>query len=267
MYRSIISLMPKAPAFDADAQAYITAVETEDTQALEAGVKTAINSFVVGAKADGVWTAIKSSNILAGARTLNGALVPLKGTAPTNFNFVSGDYNRKTGLVGDGSTKYLNSNRNNNADPQNNRHLTTYANLTSSDNQLFAGGRSAGTGTGAAFVGFLGAVPRFRCIPNTDTSEVSGAASVGTATLFGFSRNNGSNYTARVSGSSASINSTSTTPNNIDLFIFAQNNQNIAPATFSNARLAFYSIGESLDLALLDARVTQLITDLGNAIP
>jgi hypothetical protein len=36
---------------------------------------------------------------------------------------------------------------------------------------------------------------------------------------------------------------------------------------YSNARLAFYSIGESLDLALLDARVTALITAFGVAIP
>jgi hypothetical protein len=49
------------------------------------------------------------------------------GTAPTNFNFVSGDYNRKTGLVGDGSTKYLDSNRAGNADPQNSFHLSTYS--------------------------------------------------------------------------------------------------------------------------------------------
>jgi hypothetical protein len=38
-------------------------------------------------------------------------------------------------------------------------------------------------------------------------------------------------------------------------------------SNFSDARLAFYSIGESLDLALLDARVTALITAFGVAIP
>jgi hypothetical protein len=103
---------------DPDAGAYIAAVEAADGQLLEFGVGKAINDFVVGCKQDKIWDAIKASCILAGARTLNGALVPLAGTAPTNFNFVSGDYNRKTGLVGDGSSKYLNSNRNNNADPQ-----------------------------------------------------------------------------------------------------------------------------------------------------
>jgi hypothetical protein len=35
----------------------------------------------------------------------------------------------------------------------------------------------------------------------------------------------------------------------------------------TNARLAFYSIGESLDLALLDARVTDLINAFAAAIP
>jgi hypothetical protein len=35
----------------------------------------------------------------------------------------------------------------------------------------------------------------------------------------------------------------------------------------SDARIAFYSIGEALDLALLDARVSTLMTDIGAAIP
>jgi hypothetical protein len=36
---------------------------------------------------------------------------------------------------------------------------------------------------------------------------------------------------------------------------------------YSNARLAFYSIGEALNLALLDARVTDLINAFAAAIP
>jgi hypothetical protein len=37
--------------------------------------------------------------------------------------------------------------------------------------------------------------------------------------------------------------------------------------SLTNARLAFYSIGESLDLALLDARVTTLVAAFAAAIP
>ena len=114
------------PSYDTDAQAYITAVEAEDGESLESGVKDAINAFVVGCKSDGIWDAIKASCILAGARTLDGALVPLVGSAPTNSNFVSGDYSRTTGLTGNGTTKQLNANRPGNADTQNNIHISSY---------------------------------------------------------------------------------------------------------------------------------------------
>ena len=43
--------------YDPDALAYLNAVEEADTQSLESSVKAAINSFVVGCKADGIWTA------------------------------------------------------------------------------------------------------------------------------------------------------------------------------------------------------------------
>jgi hypothetical protein len=101
-----------------------SSVEAADGQALETATRMAINSFVKGCKADGIWPAIKASCILAGARTLTGALIPLVGSAPTNNGFIGigTDYVRKTGLVGNGSTKYLDSNRANNADPQNSNH-------------------------------------------------------------------------------------------------------------------------------------------------
>jgi hypothetical protein len=95
---------------------------------------------VIGCKQDGIWTAIKASCILAGARTLTGALVPLAGTAPTNFNFVDADYNRKTGLVGNGSNKYLNSNRAGNADPQNSFHHAVYGTTLTCNRLLFVHG-------------------------------------------------------------------------------------------------------------------------------
>jgi hypothetical protein len=39
------------------------------------------------------------------------------------------------------------------------------------------------------------------------------------------------------------------------------------PTNYSNARIAFYSIGESLNLTQLDARVTTLINAFAAAIP
>lgn len=74
-------------ALDSDALAYITAVETADGQALEDGIKLAYNDFIVGCKTDGIWSAIKASCILAGARTLDGALTPLAGAPPADYGF------------------------------------------------------------------------------------------------------------------------------------------------------------------------------------
>jgi hypothetical protein len=130
---------------DPDAAAYITAVETADGQALEEKTKIAIDNFVLGCKADGIWTAIKASCILAGARTRPGALTPLVGAAPTSFNFVDGDYNRKKGLVG-GSGKYLDAGRAGNADPQNNRHCSVFVS-TSASNFLLGAGNGNGRTT------------------------------------------------------------------------------------------------------------------------
>jgi len=254
---------------DADALAYITAVELADTQNLEFGVKRAINSFVIGCKVDGIWNAIKASCILAGARTLNGALVPLVGTAPTNNNFVSGDYNRKTGLLGDGSTKYLDSNRSQTADPQNNHHLSCH--VTTIGSGIVLGARAeASSGLGDSQLG-LGAASgwQFRSRISNFNTPAQGTRSTANATGFiALSRSSGSSVVSRLNSANETITSTSTTPlaGNIGVFARIRTDTSSVDA-FSNPRLAFYSIGESLNLASLDIRVTQLINDIGAALP
>jgi len=250
-----------APAYDPDAQAYITAVEAADTQALEVAVKDAINAFVVGCKDDGIWNAIKASCIMAGARTLSGALVPLVGAAPTNFNFVAGDYNRKTGLVGNGTTKYLNSNRGNNADPQNSKHLALYASTA----QNSTAGAYMGAGTFNNGDSSIGAdIPAARAFIRIHSSTVDFVSGVHAATGFiGASRSASSSYTARFNASNILITKDSQAPSLSPVLVLARG----SVVDYSNARLAFYSIGEALDLALLDARITTLINAFGAVIP
>ncbi len=244
---------------DPDALAYILAVEAADGQQLESGVRIAINEFVVGCKADGIWNAIKASCIMAGARTLAGALVPLRGTAPTNFNFVAGDYNRQTGLVGNGSTKYLDSNRDNSADPQNNHHMAIYATTPNVGNRWYMGAGVSETGSTQMFTNSF-ALPGYRPRLNFVVSSPTALSEPG---LIGMSRNNGANFQDRNLGITSTITAASQPPVAGDVFVYLSNG---SLGAHSNARLAFYSIGESLNLALLDARVTTLITTLG-AIP
>ena len=261
--------------FDADAAAYITAVEAADSQTLEIGVKIAIDTFVVGCKADGIWTAIKASCILAGARTLSGALVPLAGTAPTNFNFVSGDYNRKTGLVGNGSTKYLNSNRANNADPESNVHIGYYATtaVANGTTAYLIGSSSASTNNGLHIASTSWTNPNshiFRCRQDSSNYGIVANQQVGFAAL---NRVNASSYTFRnggattaLSGTAPPANATAAGTTTFSHYVFGMNEADSLQLPTA-ARLAFYSIGESLDLALLDARVSALITAFGVAIP
>ena len=249
---------------DPDAQAYIGRVEQADQANLEPAVKDAINAFVVGCKADGIWNAIKASCILAGARTLEGALVPLTGTAPTNYNFVAGDYNRKTGLVGDGSTKYLDSNRANNADPQNSHHLAAYCSVipTIGGFPNVMSSTPYGT-TGATQLYIRKSSNQWEAQSRNSIGQTTTNLSSTSPTFVGVSRNTSSNVTIRANGISGnnSINSQVPGSQPTRVFAFSANGVNF------NGRLAFYSIGEALDLALFDARVTTLINAFSTAIP
>ena len=262
-YLGTTEVFSSGPALDPDASAYIAAVEVADGQALEAGVKTAINTFVVGCKADGIWAAIKASCILAGARTLNGAIVPLAGTAPTNINFVSGDYNRKTGLVGNGTTKRLDSNRLDSADPENNMHFSIFL---SNAGTTTVTRTHIGTSVTAALSEVIAIDNNTLAIRNrTGVSGASNfAAPAGSSVNFiGASRSASGSYTARFGGASNTVSAAAQGVTGTNFGVFARGNGSV----FSNCRASFYSIGEGLNLAQLDARVSTLMTDFGSAIP
>ena len=209
----------------------------------------AYDNFIKGCKSDGTWDAIKASCIMAGWDGLNGALNPLKGNAPTNFNFVSGDYSRKTGLVGDGSTKYLDSNRANNADPQNNNHNAVWATTIGTGIAI----ASIISQNGTNQIGLLGTRSR-NLTPQTGTSMQTGLCSI--------ARSNSANYNYRVGGTNNLRVQVSETASANNVMILAD-----GAIAFGSHRIAFYSIGESLDLAALDSRVSTLMTSINSAIP
>jgi hypothetical protein len=261
-------LVPRAN-FDSDAQAYIRAVEVADTQPLEAGVKRAIDNFVRGLKQDNLWSAIGASCVLAGARTLAGALTPLKGGSPTNFNnnFVSGDYDRKTGLKGNGSTKSLNTNRAGNADGgQNDRHAAVYVSEATSASGAVFRVYIASTGVGADHAFFRAGGAATTLDSRFHSSTADSIAGAGAATgLIGSSRSNSADYIFRYSGSNNTITRASASAATGNYLVFTNNTA--SPAVHNDGRLAFYSIGTAIDLALLDARVSALVSAIGAAIP
>lgn len=252
--------------FDVDATNYFNRIESSsgDNQRLEYAVKLAINTFVLGCKADNIWNAIKASCILAGARTLNGALQPLVGTAPTNFNFVPTDYNRKTGLIGNDTDKYLNANRNNNADPQNSHHLASYctSNPTIGSFPVILKSTAFGVTGATQLYRRRSAGDRWEAQSRNAILQASTNLSGSVPTFVGVSRGDSTTCIIRANGTSGSNAITSEAPGADPTLVYAY-----SPGVLHfNGRLSFYSIGENLDLSLLDARLTTLMTALNSVI-
>jgi hypothetical protein len=243
-------------AVDPDAADYFARIVSAGSS-ISVANKAAVDAFVRGCKTDGIWTAIKASCLLAGPDDLTGALVPLVGAAPTNVGgfFVSGDYNKTTGLAGNGSTKSLNSNRNNNADPQNSKHICAYATTASTvGNACYLGiptsSGSSHLSPSSGNVNVLGG--RLHSTVGISTSALNNAG------LVGFNRNSSTGFVARGGGSTTTlISNASATPASGNILVFDG-----LTGGKSAARLSYYSIGESLDLALLDARLATYMSSL-----
>lgn len=255
--------------FDPDALDYINRVETADGQRLESRVRTAINQFVLGCKQDGIWTSIVTSCIMAGARTVAGAITPLVGNAPTNNNFVAGDYSRTLGLIGNATNKYLATGYNNNDTtnfPQNNTHISCYVSqIPTNDNAIFVGTRLQALSSILSIRYTAGGANTiFHCRGTTSASR--------TLVALGFqctSRSLSTEFLSRCthSGGTSDVTSTvnSSAPSNNLIGVFAGFNA-ATPLSFSSARMSFYSIGKSLSIPNLDTRVTTLINAIASAL-
>jgi hypothetical protein len=262
-------------AYIGPVQDYIDRVVAADVAAgntlgLEVGVRDAYDVFIrdsinVGdlGTSGGVLSQansiIKAAPIMAGARTLAGALVPLVGAAPTRFGTEGGwSYNRKTGTAGNGTDNYLNSNRANNADPQNSKHLSVHVSTQTSTQNLTLIGQAIAIGSSHLTVNAA-----FTPVSYAARVNGPGVANIGTlATGFvGLNRSTSTGFVIRSNGAtSAELASVSTTPASGNILVFGGIN-------IYDGRLSFYSIGESINLTQLDSRLTTLMNAIAAAIP
>lgn len=241
------------PSYDSDAQTYFTAVEAADGSTLETGYKDAVNTLVVSLKSASLWTPINRLFLFSTAKTLAGVAVPLKGAAPTALvNYVIGDYNRKTGLKGDGTTEYVNTGYADSDSPQNDNHIAIW----DSDNIASGTGNKVGTGTTRITDGNT-----TRFMANRGTNTTTGLVS--NTQFTGMSRNNSANFTARVSSTNVTLTVTSTTPFTGRPYYLSAFNGNPTPNSFSTSRIAIASFGTSLDLAALQTIFATYMTTIG----
>jgi len=254
----------KLTIYDTDALTYINAVQAADGQSLENGIKIAINDFVVGCKSDGIWTSIVNSCIMAGANTLSGALIPLVGTAPGNVGFTSSDYNRKTGLIGNGTSKYLATAYNNTVLPTDNDHLSCY--VTQAPTIGAATKIFIGTATGSGGRLYIACNTTSGLNFKNRTSLTAGITIANEGITTGFKGNTRSGPTStifRTSQANTSDATASTTLISQTIGIFAAT----TPVQYTDARMSFYSLGTNIDLALLDSRITTFMNTLNSILP
>ena len=262
---------------DSDAAAWMDAVETADNAELEHDVVVAVNKFVTNLKLEGLWHNIRGCGILAGARTLNGALTPLKGPAVTNNGFVTADYDRELGLQGThSSTKYIDTNVDHIDEEGGNQHMSVYTSNLQADGY--------GIMMGADYYQFSGTPPTGpsaidRSPSSYWTYRPGGAQYQPTNSpdgpgLFGwncFGTNQGDHEHIASStlggvGNPTIFGSTPVAKVNSNYWIFDGNNNTNATSRYSG-KISWWSFGSSLDLVKLDTHVSTLFAELAAAIP
>jgi len=217
-----------------------------------------INTYIKGLVALGgaYWDTMGAHCIFAGVGYA-GCLVPLRDgmAVPTSFNFVSGDHNSVTGLIGNGSTKYLGSNLNGNAFGQNDFSMSVYIHT------IGAGATGTYIGTqnaaGSSVIARSGGTPDNLFYRNRSTAgdtTTGGGTSTG---YVGTSRTVGAGHNARFGGNTTTITRASQTPANENISVFYANG-----TVFCDGRLKAYHIGPAITNSTLDG----LQTTLFNAI-
>jgi hypothetical protein len=182
--------------------------------------------------------------------------------APTaEGGWASGDYDRATGLTGNPTASlYLDSRRAGDDDLQNDRHRAAYVTVTPSL-------------ASKAYMGHTNGTNQFDDIYHANgvsyiRSMTTGPAYNGTTEtgFIGYSRDSSATVDFEVFSASATDAAyTSTTPLTSNVLVFGSNESG-GPGRFTDATIAFYSIGTSLDIAKLDTHISSYVTAIGAAL-
>lgn len=248
-------------SYDTDAQNWITAIETADGQALETTTKDAYNAFIVGLKADAQWSLFQLLVVLAGARTQAGALKAAIGPAQTGINLPTAGYNRRLGQQGDG-TGYIDTGLRLNQLALNNSSMGLWVASAATSGVGYMGRDDTASNTGETAIYRNSSTLTGR---HQSSSVITASAANTTTGFIGMSRGSSSSLSFRAGGSTQGLSyssaGTSTSANTILVF-----SRDTSAGSRTNGRVAFYWAGQNLNLALLEARVSTLISAIA-AIP
>lgn len=235
------------PSYDADAQAMFDARAALGDDP-SAPYKQAISDYVTAIKAvSGLWADIVQLIVFAGATTIAGALVPIKGASPTNVSLVNADVALKTGAKGDASAKYIQTGYSGTVagTGQNDFHAYGYYTEMPSTNGTALFGQGGATTTGGTMILYgTGANNTNLKCRNSAADAVTGNTGVGG---YGVNRTASANYQAKRAGTTSTVTRGSQSVPARRMHILARtDNSADTPTNFSDARILVWAMGSGI---------------------
>jgi len=248
-----IVFVPTFTLKDPDAEAYIAAVEAADGEALEQGVRDAYTTFVVGCKDNGIWPFMNQCVLTMGARTVAGAKVPLKGSAPTT---AATNYSRTAGL--EVLANEIDTNYPNNTDPRNNKHFALYTTTPGGPYQ----GVIQNVGGGVAYVEVYIYAGGTAVKLNSSVGSGLPQATINSTMLIGGTRYSSSNVIYRINNGNHGRTEPSTAPQSQDIAISRTGGD------IYDGRILGWSFGRHINpnLGTLETLFATLKSDIATAL-
>jgi hypothetical protein len=249
--------IPVSASFSAEALNYFSRLDgAGDTTYVD--YKTPLANYIDGLVAGGMWAGLESAASFVGV-DIRGCLIPLRSDMPvlTNSNFVGigTDLTVTGGLKGDGSTKYLATGLIGTDLTQDDASLSVYV----SNMPTINGSRLIGQGFATGDITLRFAATGSKLEPIRFQSATLGQFDiVSSGSLSGASRSASTTTAIRTGGNSYSSAVVSAAPTATGISVFAGG----AGDAESDARLATYTAGASIDLAALEALQDTLISEI-----
>lgn len=228
---------------DPDAQAFITAASiTDPTQ------QSAINTLVIGLKADGLWTKMKAIYPFVGSSATSNSY-NLKNTAQYQITWNGGVTHSSTGVTFNGTNGYGNTGLiPSSVLTLNNSHLSIYSrtnNTPSRNDTIEIGAISSGA---RAILGLRNTSLKNTLIGSIDASNNATIINTDARGFYNITKNNSTTYKIFKNSILSTSNSGSALRPNVPLFIAALNNNgSVFADSYTNQEYTFSSIGDGLD--------------------